>query len=215
MILLFRNIDIFLHQVISSFRFGSEISRFPPRTEKTEIIEHGLGPHSIDSFRQSMAEESISDYFFSHSPILSGQKLDRKFFVSLNFSWASLCLLRDSQRPPTKHRGHQCTSCFNVWQYFSTITNVLTVTLPILDRKLSVLQKQTKSHVGMDKGLRGRFSAWEPVCRSGFASKRTPGGFWIDPERFSKQRLHLESDSWFGNFQNNLMIFPWNIRSRN
>ena len=161
-----------------------------------------------------MLEESIS-VFFSHLPILSGQKLDRKFFVSLNFSWAALCLLRDSQRPPTKHRGHQCISCFNVWQYFSTIPNVLTVILSILDRKLSVLQKQTKSHVGMDKGLRSQFSAWEPVCRSDFASKGTPGGFWIGLERFSKQRLRLESNSWFGNFENNLMTFPSNIRSRN
>ena len=90
----------------------------PPKTEKTEIIERGLEPHSIDSFRQSMAEESISDYSFSHSPILSGQKMDRKFFVSLNISWSALCLLRDSQRPPTKHRGHQCASCFNDWSYF-------------------------------------------------------------------------------------------------
>ena len=120
MISLFRNIDIFfLHQVISSFRFGSEISRFPTQNrKKNEIIERGLEPHSIDSFRQSMAEESISDYTFSHSPILSGQKLDRKFFVSLNFSWAALHLLRDSQRPPTKHRVHQCASCFNDWSYF-------------------------------------------------------------------------------------------------
>ena len=85
-----------------------------PKTEKPGIIERGLKPHSVDSFWQSMLRESNSDFCFFHLPILSGQKLDRKFFVSLNFSWAALCLLRDSQRPPTKHRGHQCTSCFNV-----------------------------------------------------------------------------------------------------
>ena len=65
-----------------------------------------------------MLRESNSDFCFSHLPILSGQKLDRKFFVSLNFSWAALHLLRDSQRPPTKHRVHQCASCFNDWSYF-------------------------------------------------------------------------------------------------
>ena len=139
---------------------------------------------------------------------------------SENFRFTELLLgsLRSSKILPETANQAQRAPVRILFQWliiFSTIPNVLTVTLPILDRKLSVLQKQTKSHVGMDKGLRGRFSAWEPVCCSGFASKRTPGGFWIDPERFSKQRLHLESNSWFGNFENNLMIFPWNIRSRN
>ena len=119
--------------------------------------------------------------------------------------------------PETANQAQSASVCiFFQWLIiFSTIPNVLTVILSILDRKLSVLQKQTKSQVGMDKGLRAQFSAWEPVCRSGFASKGTPGGFWIGFERFSKQRLRLDSNSWFGNFENNLMTFPSNIRSRN
>ena len=105
--------NIFHIKSFLPFACGSEICRFPPKTEKPGIIERGLKPHSVDSFWQSMLRESNSDFCFSHLPILSGQKLDRKFFVSLNFSWAALHLLRDSQRPPTKHRGHPCASCFN------------------------------------------------------------------------------------------------------
>ena len=139
---------------------------------------------------------------------------------SENFRFTELFLgsLTSAKRLPETANQAQSASVCILFQWliiFSTIPNVLTVILSILDRKLSVLQKQTKSHVGMDKVLRGRFSSWKPVGRSGFASKRTPGGFWIDPERFSKQRLHLENNPWFGNFENNLMLFPWNIRSRN
>ena len=38
---------------------------FALQTEKSEITESGLKPHSVDSYWQSTLRESISEYFIS------------------------------------------------------------------------------------------------------------------------------------------------------